>query len=125
MLYDGAEFGVSAEEEDFLGLPGLLPPDQVAVLLRSRRAPSRCQLRPPPRSRTPSRTAPPRGESLTALRKELNGLVAARHHSTGQQHGVIHAELRRACGGPALGQASAEQIRSRIEMMRKWAWTGP
>lgn len=52
-------------------------------------------------------------------------LVAARHHSTGQQHGVIHAELRRACGGPALGQASAEQIRSRIEMMRKWAWTGP
>jgi superfamily II DNA or RNA helicase len=125
VLYDGAEFGVSAEEEDFLGLPGLLPPDQVAVLLRSRRAtvtvPAQAAAAEP--EAEPDRATA--GESLTALRKELNGLVAARHHSTGQQHGVIHAELRRACGGPALGQASAEQIRSRIEMMRKWAWTGP
>jgi len=125
VLYDGAEFGVSAEEEDFLGLPGLLPPDQVAVLLRSRRAtvtvPAQAAAAEP--DAEPDRATA--GESLTALRKELNGLVAARHHSTGQQHGVIHAELRRACGGPALGQASAEQIRSRIEMMRKWAWTGP
>ena len=124
VLYDGAEFGVSAEEEDFLGLPGLLPPDQVAVLLRSRRAtvtvPAQAAAEP---EAEPDRATA--GESLTALRKELNGLVAARHHSTGQQHGVIHAELRRACGGPALGQASAGQIRSRIEMMRKWAWTGP
>ncbi len=123
VLYDGAEFGVSAEEEDFLGLPGLLPPDQVAVLLRSRRAtvtvPAQAAAEP---EAEPDRATA--GESLTALRKELNGLVAARHHSTGQQHGVIHAELRRACGGPALGQASAGQIRSRIEMMRKWAWTG-
>ena len=125
VLYDGAEFGVSAEEEDFLGLPGLLPPDQVAVLLRSRRAavtgPAQAAAAEP-EAEPDGATA---GESLTALRKELNMLVAARHHSTGQQHGVIHAELRRACGGPALGQASAEQIRSRIEMMRKWAWTGP
>ncbi len=125
VLYDGAEFGVSAEEEDFLGLPGLLPPDQVAVLLRSRRAtvtvPAQAAAAEP--AAEPDRATA--GESLTALRKELNGLVAARHHSTGQQHGVIHAELRRACGGPALGQASAEQIRSRIEMMRKWARTGP
>jgi superfamily II DNA or RNA helicase len=124
VLYDGAEFGVSAEEEDFLGLPGLLPPDQVAVLLRSRRA----TVTVPAQAAVEPEAAPERataGESLTALRKELNGLVAARHHSTGQQHGVIHAELRRECGGPALGQASAEQIRSRIEMIRKWAWTGP
>jgi superfamily II DNA or RNA helicase len=125
VLYDGAEFGVSAEEEDFLGLPGLLPPDQVAVLLRSRRAtvtvPAQAAAAKP--EGEPDRATA--RESLTALRKELNGLVAARHHSTGLQHGVIHAELRRACGGPALGQASAEQIRSRIEMMRKWAWTGP
>ncbi len=34
VLYDGNEFGVTAEEEDFLGLPGLLEPEQVALLLR-------------------------------------------------------------------------------------------
>jgi hypothetical protein len=38
VLYDGGEFGTSAEEEDFLGLPGLLEPEQVASLLRERRA---------------------------------------------------------------------------------------
>ena len=118
VLYDGAEFGVSAEEEEFLGLPGLLPPDQVAVLLRNRKA----ALPVPAQAAAGPATATAR-ETLAALRKELNGLVAAWHHRTGQQHGAIHAELRRACGGAALGQASAEQIRSRIEMMRKWAWT--
>ena len=38
VLYDGAEFGASAEEEEFLGLPGLLEPEQVALLLRQRQA---------------------------------------------------------------------------------------
>ncbi len=38
VLYDGAEFGTTAAEEDFLGLPGLLEPEQVALLLRKRQA---------------------------------------------------------------------------------------
>ncbi len=41
VLYDGGEFGTataagSPEEEDFLGLPGLLDPDQVRALLHKR-----------------------------------------------------------------------------------------
>jgi hypothetical protein len=60
-------------------------------------------------------------EQLAALRKELNGLVGAWSHRTGQPHGVIHNELRGACGGPALPQASAEQIRARIDKIRQWA----
>jgi hypothetical protein len=55
------------------------------------------------------------------LRKELNGLIAAWHHRTGQPHGAIHAELRRTCGGPSLPQATAEQIRARIETMHRLA----
>jgi superfamily II DNA or RNA helicase len=43
VIYDGASFGVpmqsgSAEEEEYLGLPGLLSPDQVSVLLSRRQA---------------------------------------------------------------------------------------
>ena len=38
VLYDGSEFGTTAAEEDFLGLPGLLEPDQVDLLLRKRQA---------------------------------------------------------------------------------------
>ena len=60
-------------------------------------------------------------EQLGALRKELNGLVGAWSHRTGQPHGVIHTELRGACGGPALPQASAEQIKARIDKIRQWA----
>jgi superfamily II DNA or RNA helicase len=116
VLYDGAEFGVSAEEEDFLGLPGLLAPEQVALLLRTRKA----SVPPQPSQPAPEPPASA-GESLAAVRRELNGLVSAWHHRTGQQHGAIHAELRRACGGPALAQATAGQIRARIQTLRGWA----
>ena len=201
VLYDGGEFGTatapgSPEEEDYLGLPGLLEPEQVAQLLRSRQAD---QLRtrsqggaatsglpgasgpgvPGPGAaaaaaatgalgariavgrggpETPGFTpgisgisgvsgvsgadgAPGAGDSgprsgiaagtvaaapvsrevLAALRKELNGLVGAWNHRTGQPHGVIHNDLRRACGGPPLPQATADQIRARIDMIRQWA----
>ncbi len=117
VLYDGNEFGVTAEEEEFLGLPGLLAPEQVAMLLRNRKA----SVPPQASHREATATVPASAsESLTTLRKELNGLVAAWHHRTGQQHGAIHAELRRTCGGPALAQASADQIRARIQALRSW-----
>jgi superfamily II DNA or RNA helicase len=126
VLFDGGEFGTAAapgspEEEDFLGLPGLLEPDQVASLLRKRQADQQAAKRK-------AKTGLPEPEPVLApheqiheLRKELNGLVGAWNHRTGQPHGVIHAELRRACGGPAIAQATAEQIRERIAMIRKWA----
>jgi superfamily II DNA or RNA helicase len=144
VLYDGGEFGTSAEEEDFLGLPGLLDPEQVALLLRKRQAgqTGAGQLAKtttyPERKRNSTAVAPataaaagpttttpaPSRERLAALRKELNGLIAAWHHRTGQPHGVIHAELRRVCGGPPLPEATGEQIRARIAMIRRWASSG-
>ncbi|GII56355.1 hypothetical protein Pth03_47440 [Planotetraspora thailandica] len=124
VLFDGGEFGTAAapgspEEEDFLGLPGLLEPDQVASLLRKRQADQQAARRKAKPVEEEQALAP--HELLHELRKELNGLVGAWNHRTGQPHGVIHAELRRSCGGPAIAQASAEQIRERIAMIRKWA----
>jgi hypothetical protein len=129
VLYDGGEFGTAAaagspEEEDFLGLPGLLEPDQVRTLLSKRQ-----QSQLAARSRgtgaapsAPAAAAPPvTRQQLAALRKELNGLVGAWSHRTGQPHGVIHAELRQACGGPPLPQATADQIQARIATLRRWA----
>jgi superfamily II DNA or RNA helicase len=157
VLYDGGEFGTataagSPEEEDFLGLPGLLEPDQVRTLLRKRQdaqVAARSHAAKPPAASassaaststaTPASTVPafsPAGsqvlpaappvsrQALAALRKELNGLVGAWSHRTGQPHGVIHAELRRTCGGPPLPQATADQIRTRIDTIRRWAISG-
>jgi len=124
VIYDGGEYGTGAapgsdEEEDFLGLPGLLAPDQVAVLLQQHQA---RQLKA--RSAAPVVTNP---EPVTAykvlqgLRKELNGLVGAWHHRTNKPHGTVHAELRSACGGPPSAQASAQQLQDRIDTIRRWA----
>jgi superfamily II DNA or RNA helicase len=136
VLYDGGEFGTataagSPEEEDFLGLPGLLDPDQVRTLLRKRQdAQLAARTRAPATAAAPTASPTPEAPSaapavsrqaLTALRKELNGLVGAWSHRTGQPHGVIHADLRRACGGPPLPQATADQIRARIDTIRHWA----
>ncbi len=135
VLYDGGEFGASPEDEDFLGLPGLLEPEQVAVLLRQHHADQISKRRLVAHGTGAAGAgaagagaagtglgAPPAArETLAALRKELNGLVAAWHHRTGQPHGAIHAELRRLCGGPSLAQATAVQIRARIDAIRRWA----
>jgi superfamily II DNA or RNA helicase len=125
VIYDGGEYGTgatpgSAEEEDFLGLPGLLAPDQVAVLLQHHQA---RQLKAQKGAPVP----PPVPEAMTtyralqALRKELNGLVGAWHHRTDMPHGKVHAELRAACGGPPSPQATAAQLQDRIDTIRRWA----
>jgi superfamily II DNA or RNA helicase len=133
VLYDGGEFGTAAaagspEEEDFLGLPGLLDPDQVRTLLRKRqqsqlaaRSRETRAARPHPAPQPVPAAPPVSRQALAALRKELNGLVGAWSHRTGQPHGVIHAELRQACGGPPLPQATADQIQARIATIRRWA----
>jgi hypothetical protein len=132
VLYDGGEFGTAAaagspEEEDFLGLPGLLEPDQVRTLLSKRQQSQLAKPAKPKPGASPATAAPGAPpvsrQALAARRKELNGLVGAWSHRTGQPHGVIHAELRRACGGPPLPQATADQIQARIDTIRRWATT--
>jgi len=131
VIFDGASFGtpVSAgtpEEEEYLGIPGLLTPDQVAMLLRRREAELQASQKrtPAPRSGTSVADPPapaPRSaaEQRMALRRQLNALVAAYHHRTGLPHGKIHAELRRRCGGPPSAQATIEQLRDRIAAIRE------
>ncbi len=128
VIYDGASFGTGAspgtpEEEEYLGLPGLLAPDQVATLLAKRQSD---QLAAQKRQK-PSEDAPPLPpKQMTAfqrrseLRRQLNTLVAAQHHRTNRPHGQIHAELRKLCGGPPSAQASIEQLEERIAAIRSW-----
>lgn len=123
LVYDGGEFGYdgltdSDGELDFLGIPGLLEPDQVADLLRQSRS---------KRAGTAAKRQDPEAEAAALfarrddLRRELHGLVGAWHHRTGQPHGVTHSQLRRTCGGPAAPQASAAELQQRIDLLRQWA----
>jgi superfamily II DNA or RNA helicase len=117
VIFDGASFGApvlagTPEEEEYLGLPGLLTPDQVAILLSRRHAEQSSK-----RAELPARV-PSAGERRILLRRQLNGLVAAHHHRTGLPHGKIHAELRRLCGGPPSAQATIEQLEARIAALQ-------
>lgn len=128
VLFDGGEFGhagevhVGSEEEmDFLGIPGLLEPDQMRELLQHRQSErarkQKAAARPEPDTVAEVSTH----EQLAVLRRELNGLVAAWHHRTGQAHGITHAALRKECGGPAAAVATADQLHARIGRLREWA----
>ncbi|WP_406076959.1 DEAD/DEAH box helicase [Micromonospora sp. NBC_00858] len=125
VIFDGASFGTAAqagtpEEEEYLGLPGLLTADQVSLLLTKRQteqlaAQRRRTAAQPAAAPTVAPQAPmSAAQRRVALRRQLNALVAARHHRTGQPHGKIHAELRRLCGGPPSAQATIEQLEERI-----------
>lgn len=132
VLYDGAEFGMQAhpgseEEQDYLGIPGLLEPDQVQLLLQKRQTRQIAHSRQKPAAEADllEKAAEERPvvthKKLLELRKQLNTMVSAYTHQSGKPHGVIHTELRRVCGGPPSAEATAGQIQDRIKKVQEWA----
>jgi hypothetical protein len=61
----------------------------------------------------------PLHRTLKEQRQLLNSLVGLYAKNSGEPHGLIHAELRRVCGGPAVAQASVTQLQARIDFLRK------
>lgn len=127
VLYDGGEFGMAAEvgskeEQDYLGIPGLLDSNQVSTLLRQRQA---RQLRA---QKKRGRDVPEPVENdveythreVRAMRKELSSLVAAWARRSGQPHATIHTTLRQRAGGKPVAEAAPEDIARRIKLVREW-----
>jgi superfamily II DNA or RNA helicase len=104
-------------EDDYLGLPGLLTPEQTAALLASRDV----ELR----RRTsglfdegPEETGPPASwREVEALRKEINQLVAQLAARTGRRHAEVHVEVRQAVRGPRTASASLEVLLGRRDYL--------
>ena len=127
VLYEGNEFGFAAavgsdEELDFLGIPGILEPDQVRDLLRARQARQSRRADARRASAGPEHERPedkPLYRNLKEQRSVLNGLVGVRAKLSGEPHAHIHAELRRVCGGPAVAQATVSQLQDHIDYLRK------
>lgn len=132
VLYDGREFGQlavpgSPEEQEFLGLPGLLEPEHVHELLMQRQSrQSRHRKEREAKEKVEGAPAPgaetlpaPLHRTLREQRQLLNSLVGLYARQAGEPHGAVHAELRRICGGPAVAQATVAQIQARIDVLRK------
>lgn len=134
LIYDGSTYGTgaftgSAEEAEYLGLPGLLDAEQMRALLRQRQAEqieARAEEEKKRKEQQEQEQEPfnPRaglaGDEIPKLRKELNALVSITASRTGRPHGAIHTEARKACGGPPTALCTAEQLRDRIAYLRKW-----
>ncbi len=124
VLFDGEEYGSlaepgSPEEWDFIGLPGILEPEEVSRLLRSRqqRQARHAAERPPG---APEAAAPVAlHRTIAEQRKLLNSLVSLYARSSGEPHAMVHAEVRRLCGGPEVSRATVAQLQARIDLLRK------
>lgn len=125
VMYNGDAYGQfaapgSPEEFDFIGIPGILDPEQVHELLQHRQA--RQSRRADARVQRTGSADPDQPvaiyRSLKEQRQLLNSLVAIHARQSGRPHGQIHADLRRSCGGPAVAQASVAQLQRRIDTLR-------
>lgn len=112
VIFDGASFGTGGDEADYLGIPGLLDPEQMRDLLRRRQDEQLA-------ARAVNAEPVTRHGQLRDLRRQLNALVSAAHHRTGKPHGWIHNELRRICGGPPVAAATSDQLLARIAAVRE------
>lgn len=127
VLFDGAAWGQGAqvgsvEEQEYLGIPGLLDADQVTTLLRARQAE---QVAAQKKSKIAAKMREANAglsdhRVRAAKRKELSHLVSSWSRRSGEAHAMVHAQLRQRCGGPEIARATTEQIEARIALLRQW-----
>src|SRR3954464_8178202 len=119
---------VDAEDEEFLGIPGLLTPAQTAELLAKRDDELRLRIAASHRADDddfmlvedhPDESDAGRSwRDAAELRREINRLVNRVSARTSQPQAVVHAQLRQSVPGPPSGAASVDGPRGRRERLR-------
>ena len=114
-LVGAAVAPVTDEDQDYLGLPGLLTPAQTAALLATRDSDLRRRVQA---AADTNATAAPDAEvsawrAAAALRREVNQLVARVAARTGAAHAKVHSQLRREVPGPASAAAGPDVLEAR------------
>lgn len=109
---------LSPDEADYLGLPGLLDPAQMATVLKQREDELRKRARAAADDTTPLPATPVLDEEtmhrrVAALRKEINKMVNRIAMRTGRSHAQVHAQARAAVPGPPLPTASLSVLEAR------------
>jgi superfamily II DNA or RNA helicase len=125
-----AAVSLGAEEEDFLGIPGLLTAEQTASLLAKRDDELRLRIAQRahhedddaglfPVEDHPEETDAGRSwRDAAELRREINRLVSRVAARTSQPHAVVHTQLRQTVPGPPSASASVDVLRARRERLR-------
>ncbi|SFT37339.1 Superfamily II DNA or RNA helicase [Geodermatophilus amargosae] len=117
------------EEEDFLGIPGLLTPEQTASLLARRDDELRVRIAqrvhdedtgelPVVEDHPEEDDAGRSWRDVAELRREINRLVSRVSAKTSTPHAVVHTQLRQHVPGPPSASASVDVLRARRERLR-------
>ncbi|MDK3257231.1 DEAD/DEAH box helicase [Blastococcus capsensis] len=119
---------VAPEEEDFLGIPGLLTPEQTASLLAKRDDELRVRIASRQHSddeefmlvedHPDEHDAGRSWRDAAELRREINRLVNRVAARTSQPQAVVHTQLRQSVPGPPSASASVDVLRARRERLR-------
>jgi hypothetical protein len=123
---EGSGGPLEAEDEDFLGIPGLLTAAQTAQLLARRD--DELRLRAARRDDDtgelpvvedhPDLDEGGSWRDAVELRREINRLVSRVSARTSKPHAVVHTELRKHVPGPPSASASVDVLRARRERLR-------
>jgi superfamily II DNA or RNA helicase len=110
---------LSEGDADYLGLPGLLSPEQIAQLLSERDADHRHRASSATRAATPVEQPAEvvAWRAASELRREVNRMVSIVAARSGTPHAQIHAQLRRTVPGPASAAASADILAKRRDQL--------
>ncbi len=111
------EVVVTEDDQDFLGLPGLLTPEQTAALLATRDSDLRRRVQVASETRREDHVHDDADTSswraAAALRREVNQLVGRVAARTGAAHAKVHSQLRREVPGPASAAAGPDVLAAR------------
>ncbi|MFC7573926.1 DEAD/DEAH box helicase [Klenkia terrae] len=114
------------DEAEFVGIPGLLTPEQTAELLSKRDDELRLRIAASHRADTDEFMLVdehPEEETngwrdAADLRREINRLVSRVSAKTSTPHAVVHTQLRQSVPGPPSASASVDVLRMRRERLR-------
>jgi hypothetical protein len=109
------ERDLQPDEHDFIGIPGLLSPEETAALLASRDAELKKQARRMAHNDSDSTDTREvdAWQLAGSLRREINNLVSRLAAKHGRPHAAIHGELRTTVPGPPSATASLEVLSAR------------
>ena len=108
---------LSAEDEEFLGLPGLLTPEQTAALLAQRDAELRRSRPGTLFDEMNDALEPPSWRDVDTLRKEIHALAVQYAGRSGRTPAQVHVDLRVAVPGPPSAQATWETLEARRDWL--------
>lgn len=122
VLFGGKSFDgrdLTDEDIEFIGIPGVLNPNEIASLLQKRDMDIRKNFGLPDPSEEPEELNPIQREmEKKEVRKDINRIVSRIALTKGFAHAQVHAKTRKAVPGPATAVADIDVLNQRLEWLQ-------